>query len=110
MIEEACAHGLELAIVSTTVVRELDAQLGARPRGPGGLLLVTSRDCGVFSVDRDGVKPAFGTTARITGDVEHREIAATYDARLVLRWFWERGIALEQVLIAGGRDAILAVL
>jgi trehalose/maltose hydrolase-like predicted phosphorylase len=109
-IEEACAHGLELAIVSRMVVGELDAVLAARPAGAGGLILATSRGGEVFSVDRDGLKPAFGTTARITGDVQCREVEPTNDARWVMPWLWRCGIAPEQVLIAGGRDVMVAVL
>jgi hypothetical protein len=40
LVEQACAHGLELAIVSGTHVDNVDGQLGARPAaGPGGLIL-----------------------------------------------------------------------
>jgi len=109
-IEEACAHGLELAIVSRMVVGELDALLAARPAGPGGLILATSWGGEVFSVDRDGLKPAFGTTARITGDAQGREVEPTNHARWVMPWLWRCGIAPEQVLIAGGRDVVVAVL
>ena len=110
MIEEASAHGLELVIVSGMAVGQLDALLAARPAGPGGLILATRWGCQVFSVDRDGLTPAFGTTARITGDVHRLEVEPTHDARWVMPWLRGRGIAPEQVLIAGGRDVVVAVL
>jgi hydroxymethylpyrimidine pyrophosphatase-like HAD family hydrolase len=53
-IEEACAAGLELAIVSGTHVRNVDGQLAARPAGPGGLVLALNRGSEVFRVDREG--------------------------------------------------------
>ena len=109
-IEEACAHGLDLAIVSGVVIDELDAQLGARPAGPGGLILATSRGCEVYFVDRDGLRPALGSRAVIADDVENRGIEPTDSPRWVMSWLWERGIAPEQVLIAGGRDAVVPVL
>ena len=110
MIEEASAHGLELVIVSGMAVGQLDALLAARPAGPGGLILATRWGCQVFSVDRDGLTPAFGTTAQITGDAHRLEVEPTHDARWVMPWLRGRGIAPEQVLIAGGRDVVVAVL
>ena len=35
LVEEACALGLELAVVSERDVADVDGQLGARPDGPG---------------------------------------------------------------------------
>ena len=102
-IEEACAHGLDVAIVSALVVGELDAQLGARPVGPGGLILATRRGREVFSVDRDGFKRALETAARISGDVERGAFEMTSGERRVIPWLWQCGIAPEQVLIAGGK-------
>ena len=67
LIEDACAHGLDLAVVSGVLVDELDAELGARPAGPGGLILATSQGREVFSVDRDGFKRAFETAPQIRG-------------------------------------------
>ena len=39
LVEQACAHGLELAVVSGTHVGNVDGHLAARPAGPGGLIL-----------------------------------------------------------------------
>lgn len=54
LVEEACATGIELAIVSGTHVGNIDGQLAARPAGPGGLLLALNRGSEVFRVDSDG--------------------------------------------------------
>jgi trehalose/maltose hydrolase-like predicted phosphorylase len=109
-IEQACNHGLELAVVSGMAVGELDAQLAARPTGPGELILATSRGCEVYSVNRDGLKRACGTSARINGSVQCRDAEPASDVRWVMPWLWGRGVAPEQVLIAGGRDSMVAVL
>ena len=52
LVEEACAAGLELAVVSGTHVGNVDGQLAARPAGPGGLVLALNRGSEVFRVDR----------------------------------------------------------
>jgi len=109
LIEEACAHGLNVAIVSGLVVDELDHQLGARPAGPGGLILATNPGPGVFSVDRDGFKPALETAPWVSSDVERADFGATSSEPRVLPWLWRCGIAPEQVLVAGGRDSMVAV-
>jgi len=110
LIEEVCAHGLDLAIVSGVVVDELDAELGARPAGPGGLILATSWGREVFSVDRDGFKRAFETAPPIRGKVERAGFDTTGGEPWVMPWLSQRGIAPEQVLVAGGRDSMQAVL
>lgn len=54
LVEEACAVGIELAIVSGTHVENIDNQLAARPAEPGGLLLAVNRGSEVFRVGPDG--------------------------------------------------------
>jgi trehalose/maltose hydrolase-like predicted phosphorylase len=54
LLEQASAAGLELAVVSGTNVRNVDGQLGARPAGPGGLVLALNRGSEVFEVRADG--------------------------------------------------------
>ena len=110
LIEEACAHGLYMAIVSGVGVDELDALLGARPAGPGGLMLATSRGHEVFSVDRDGFKRTFETAPRISGDVGRGDFETARGDWWVMPWLWRCGIAPDQVLVAEGRDSIVAVL
>jgi len=54
LVEEACAAGLDLAVVSGTHVGNVDGQLGARPHGPGALTLLLNRGSEVFRVGEDG--------------------------------------------------------
>jgi trehalose/maltose hydrolase-like predicted phosphorylase len=54
LLEEASRAGLELAVVSGTNVQDIDEQLGARPPGPGGLVLALNRGSEVFEVGADG--------------------------------------------------------
>ena len=63
LVEQAIAHGLELAIVSGAEVGSIDRQLGARPAGPGGLILALNHGSEGFSVDLEGPKLAFRRTA-----------------------------------------------
>jgi len=70
LVEEASAHGLELAVVSGTHVSNVDGQLAARPRGPRGLVLALNSGSEVFSVDRDGPQLAFRRTATTEEDAD----------------------------------------
>jgi trehalose/maltose hydrolase-like predicted phosphorylase len=54
-VEELCALGLELSVITGTHVGNVDGQLGARPSGPGRLHLCMNRGSEVFRADRDGV-------------------------------------------------------
>jgi hypothetical protein len=54
LIEDSCAVGIELVIVSDAKLADLDGWLGARPAGPGRLLLAVDGGSEVFRVDRDG--------------------------------------------------------
>ena len=101
LIEEASAHGLELAVLSATRVDNLDGRLAARPSGPGCLLLAPARGRDVFRVDREGPKLAFRSTAD-QGEAAVRWIAAQ---------LWRCGVAASQVLRLRGRiDALAAAL
>ena len=64
LVEDACAAGLELAVVSRTDVGSVDGQLAARPVGPGGLVLALNRGSEVFRVD------GRGAAARLPADGE----------------------------------------
>ena len=79
LVEQACAQGLELAVVSGTHVGNVDGQLAARPAGPGGLILALNRGSEVFAVDRHGPRLAFRRTATAEED-----IALTRAARLTV--------------------------
>jgi trehalose/maltose hydrolase-like predicted phosphorylase len=55
LVEELCARGLVLGIVTGTHVGNVDGQLAARPCGPGRLYLCMNRGSEVFVADEDGV-------------------------------------------------------
>ena len=54
VVESLCACGVDVAIVSGTHLENVDGQLGARPSGPGRLLLALNRGSELFEVDGDG--------------------------------------------------------
>jgi trehalose/maltose hydrolase-like predicted phosphorylase len=54
VVEALCARSVDVAIVSGTHVGNVDGQLGARPTGPGRLLLALNRGSELFEVDADG--------------------------------------------------------
>jgi trehalose/maltose hydrolase-like predicted phosphorylase len=87
LVERACAHGLELAVVSGTHVGNVDGQLAARPAGPGGLLMALNRGSEVFAVDRDGPQLAFRRTATAEEDA-----ALSRAAELTARQLAARGL------------------
>ena len=113
LVEEACAAGIELAIVSDSNLGDVDAQLLARPAGPGGLLLALNHGPEVFRVDRDGprlVRPRTATAERGAGLTDpqvidhnkHAELGFTDksdSARSIMLDLWRNGIEPGQVLI-----------
>ena len=54
VVESLCASGVDVAIVSGTHLANVDGQLGARPSGPGRLLLALNRGSELFEVGSDG--------------------------------------------------------
>ncbi|MGA2009802.1 MAG: glycosyl hydrolase family 65 protein [Solirubrobacteraceae bacterium] len=54
LIEESCGAGIEVAIVSGDGVESVDGQLGARPDGPGSLVLALHHGAKIFRVGPDG--------------------------------------------------------
>lgn len=54
LIEELCARGFDVGIVSGTNVDNVDGQLRARPEGPGRLYLCLNRGSEVFEVGPAG--------------------------------------------------------
>ena len=85
LVEQACADGLELAVVSGTHVGNVDGQLAARPAGPGGLILVLNRGSEVFSVDREGTRLAYRSEATAAEDAALSRAAALTIERLAAR-------------------------
>jgi Glycosyl hydrolase family 65 central catalytic domain/Glycosyl hydrolase family 65, C-terminal domain len=55
-IERACREGIDVIIVSGTHVKNVDAQLAARPRGPGTLHMCLNRGSEIYRVTRGGVR------------------------------------------------------
>ena len=85
LVEQACAHGLELAVVSGTHVGNVDGQLAARPAGPGGLVLALNRGSEVFSVDAKGPQLAYRRVATAEEDAALSNAAALTIDRLAAR-------------------------
>jgi len=48
VIEQLCASGVDVAIVSGTHLENVDNQLGARPTGPGRLWMALNRGSELF--------------------------------------------------------------
>ena len=59
LVEELCALGLELAVITGTHVGNVDGQLRARLQGPGRLHLCVNRGSEVFRVDENGPQLLF---------------------------------------------------
>ena len=55
LVEELCAGGAHVGVVSGTHLANVDGQLRARPRGIGSLHLLLDRGASVHRVDGDGV-------------------------------------------------------
>ncbi len=86
-VERLCAIGVHVAVVSGTHVENLDGQLGARPAGPGRLLLASNRGSELYEVRPQG--PALLRRRVATTD----EVAALdAAAQRVSRALTERGL------------------
>jgi trehalose/maltose hydrolase-like predicted phosphorylase len=92
VIEQLCAAGAHVAIVSGTHVGNVDGQLGARPSGPGTLLLALNRGSEVFQVGEAG--PQLLERRVATPAEEHALDAA---AAAALRAFTAHGLRTEIV-------------
>jgi trehalose/maltose hydrolase-like predicted phosphorylase/hydroxymethylpyrimidine pyrophosphatase-like HAD family hydrolase len=53
-VEQLCAKGVHVAVVSGTHVGNVDGQLAARPEGPGTLLLALNRGSELYQVTQNG--------------------------------------------------------
>lgn len=92
LVEELCALGLDLAVVTGTHVGNVDDQLRARPAGPGRLLLCANRGSEVFEVGADG--PAL-LHRRVATPAEDAALDAA--AAAALAELGRRGVAGELV-------------
>jgi hypothetical protein len=106
-----------VAIISDTDLGTLDAQLGARPAGPGRLFFWLSDRSELVRVDAEGprlIEPNHATPAetppKVSTDAKQIEIGLTDKADSARRLFselWRRGIGPGLVLIGGGEFAPL---
>ncbi len=92
LVEDACAAGIELAIVTGTQLENVDAQLHARPGGPGGLVLAVNRGSEIFRVQRAGAQLVQRRTATAAEDA-----ALTRAAELTVERLAVRGLGSEIV-------------
>jgi hypothetical protein len=102
LIESACAAGIEVAIVTSARLDEADGRLGARPRGPGRLLLVPERGAAIFRVDQDGPQPVRRGPITADDETELSQKLGLADKsgslRRVMIELWLSGIGPSQVL------------
>ncbi len=91
-VEALCAVGMQLAIVTGTHIGNVDGQLGARPSGPGGLLLCLNRGSEVYSVDERGPELVYRRIA-----TEAEEAALDVAAEATVARLRERGLRAEIV-------------
>ena len=112
-VEALCAAGVHVVVVSGKDVGELDKQLGARPDGPGQLLLCVNRGSEVFEVTGDGPVPMWRRglpDPRVTSDRNHVGVGLTDESdsvRWAAGWLAARGITGGLVLIVGGDSLML---
>jgi trehalose/maltose hydrolase-like predicted phosphorylase len=86
-VQDACAVGLDVAVVSGTHVGNVDGQLRARPRGPGELHLLLNRGSEVFRAGTDGVELLERRTASAA-----QEAALDRAAELAVQRLGARGL------------------
>ena len=104
LIEAACSAGIDLAIVCDETPADIDARLGARPAGPGLLLLAVRDGSAVFHVNRDGPECVERTaTTELDGArlLELDGVDETESIRRVTDELWRGGIGADQVLVLG---------
>jgi trehalose/maltose hydrolase-like predicted phosphorylase len=87
LVEELCALGMDLAIVSGTHVGNIDGQLAARPTGPGRLLLCLNRGSEVFAGGRAGPRLVHRRTA-----TDEEDAALTAAAELTVQRLADLGL------------------
>jgi len=56
LVDELCARGLDLAVITGTHVENIDEQLRVRPEGPGNLYFCVNRGSEVFQAAEDGLR------------------------------------------------------
>jgi trehalose/maltose hydrolase-like predicted phosphorylase len=82
VVEELCALGLDLIVITGTHVGNVDGQLGARPPGPGRLSFCVNRGSEVFGADETGLRLVHRREATPEEDTALDEAAAATVAEL----------------------------
>jgi trehalose/maltose hydrolase-like predicted phosphorylase len=59
LVEDLCAMGMDIGVVSGTSIANVDSQLAARPHGPGNLWLLLDRGSSIYLVGPDGPRLRF---------------------------------------------------
>jgi len=91
-IEEICAAGVHVIVVTGTHVGNVDGQLRARPHGRGQLYLCCNRGSEVFAVTSEGPELVFRRTASVAED-RSLDLAA----EVTVKRLRERGVEAEVV-------------
>ena len=91
-VESLCAAGCDIAVVTGTHFENIDSQLGARPPGPGRLLVADNRGSELFEIDRTGARLLFRREAGAEEDA-----ALTRAAELLVTRLAARGLVAEVV-------------
>ncbi len=82
LIEELCALGLDLIVITGTHVGNVDDQLRARPEGPGRLYFCVNRGSEVFAANERGLELLHRTEATPEEDAALDAAAAATMAEL----------------------------
>lgn len=85
IVEALCACGVDVAVVSGTHLENVDGQLGARPSGPGRLLMALNRGSELFEVGADGPRLIARRKATTEEDVALTRAAEQTVAELATR-------------------------
>jgi trehalose/maltose hydrolase-like predicted phosphorylase len=70
LVEDLCAEGMEIGVVSGTGVENVDGQLGARPEGPGSMHFLLNRGSEVFTAGPRGPELAHRRVATRQEDAQ----------------------------------------
>ena len=92
LVEELCALGLDLGVVTGTHAGNVDGQLRARPAGPGRLYLCVNRGSEVYRAHADGLELVLRREASPAEDA-----ALDRAAEATARALGERGLEVDVV-------------
>jgi trehalose/maltose hydrolase-like predicted phosphorylase len=92
LVEDLCAAGMDLAVITGTHVGNVDRQLRARPKGPGRLYLCMNRGSEVFAVGEEGPELVYRREA-----TPEEDAALDASAEATVAALAERGLEAEIV-------------